>query len=205
MNPVHRLLIAALLLHACSGTSPASISAEECVARVPGSGGGGGYPTQPARWIGPLGATLEAFRRERIVSDELPTRDCQVQLALELTSDPHLPDPPGKMLSSQSRLVLADVGIPPRGVYLVPTDSGGLCIIVTTDRGHYICGDAGAPRWGFWDPTDSLPYVYGEMPNEVLEVIVVVGTERRSAQLGENAFFYRFRGGVGLGEFEILV
>jgi hypothetical protein len=192
------LLIVFLSLSAsCSVLGPPP-PVDECLSGPHGSGGGGGIRAQPGTWVHPLGSTLDVFERPRRDSDMLPMTDCSVLRTLDLANDPNLPDPQiGKPLVSQSRRALADVANPRRDIFLIPTDEGQLCSLVTTVRGSHACGGWSGPGWHIWDLADEPPFIWGDLPDRVVLVSVEWNSMRRYAQVGENAFFFQFPEEVG--------
>ena len=169
-----------------------------------GTGGGGGWQTKSETWSVPLEESLKIFEGNRTAADDVPMDDCNVIFALDLARDPELPDPPGLPKVKESRLALAAVGIPPRNIYLIPTRTGLLCSIVTGPAGHYGCG-ARNPTYGFYDPAESKPFVYGGIPNDVTSVLVITPQQRVRARLGENVFFTQLAPGTEQFDIRFLV
>lgn len=163
---------------------------DECSAQDAGGsgGGGGGYPPKTKQWEGPSSETLQTFSAARSANDAVPRDDCEVQDMLTFLSEPPTFNPPGSALLSESRLALDDLSLD-RKLFLIPTDTGGLCTIVTGIGGHWECGDLNNPTWSWWDPGSGPAFAYGNLENGVVDVQCTVSEGRIEADVQNNAFY----------------
>lgn len=173
-----------------AGSCVAGDGGDECSAELKDGSGGGGYPPKTKEWGGASSDTLQIFQTERSDDDRVPRDDCEVKDMIEfLDSDPPPFSPPGSAMLSQGRLAIDDLALG-RRLFLIPTDTGGLCTVVTGSGGHWGCGQFTNPTWSWvGDPASGPAYAYGNLENGVIEVTCTVSGGETEAVVQNNAFY----------------
>jgi hypothetical protein len=170
-----------------------------------GEGGATVFVPRGKSWTSPLMKSLNVFQRKRRLSDRLPMDDCGVSDAIDLSSDPDLPDPPGKALVEESRRALSRLP-EGRSLFVVPTSRGGLCAIVTEPGSSVSCGrGSDQPGIGYWNPARGKPYLSAVVPNEVAAIIVRISGHSFRVPVHENAFYFQFEDEIRLGSVGLTV
>jgi len=102
----------------------------------------------------------------------------------------------GRVVASEARVLLDELGGEQDILYAVPTDKGFMCIGLAPNGGSH-CGGSGPGGFDLaysYDPKDSL-LVYGMIGNDVVGVEVLVSGRTHVARMGENGFAIRIKSG----------
>jgi hypothetical protein len=108
-------------------------------------------------------------------------------------------DPPGDVLVSEGRTLLANAGQNSRAVYGFPTSTGGVCYVITgiaqgcqhafpVDEPATIAGDTLYPS----SQNGSISEIAGLAEDGVTRVQVVVNGVPHDAVMGNDAWYYEF-------------